>query len=306
MRLTLDERAKTRRPSAAHLALALFAAAVAAALASYVLGVRDSGPLAKAAPPQPLNKWILAVADTYTTGGEYKFLPPKEKKASRGVTRDLYYQGVRVAQGEPDRRCYCSGIVLETYMRACEEYAREHFGGTKYALHTVVAPEFTVFLKAFYGAGGGTRRTHVDALISRGLGEEIVDLDKAEPGDLVQIWSNNGTGHAAVFKGWERDDRGVRAAIRYWSVQAFQGIGEKQQKIGEYENDVDPNRIWIVRPYAPLLAGSPDWIPPVQKTKAKSPQPWYIVFSPKKMRISLAVFAAGLAVIAGLARLRRP
>src|SRR5690606_9506153 len=86
---------------------------------------------------------------------------------------------------------------------------------------------FFCFQQKFYGAGkDGTKKTFVDALVSEGLGVEVTSLSDAKPGDFVQLWRNNKTGHSGIFQNWITNDKNDIIGIRYFQVsKKTHGIG---------------------------------------------------------------------------------
>jgi cell wall-associated NlpC family hydrolase len=75
-----------------------------------------------------------------------------------------------------------------------------------------------------------------------------VDLEEAKPGDFVQFWRNNNTGHSALFLGWNRDASGKIVGIRYRSSQKItNGIGEKVDPVGEGSKSLNLKRVYLCR-----------------------------------------------------------
>ena len=98
----------------------------------------------------------------------------------------------------------------------------------------------------------GNKKTFVDALTRYGLGVEITNPELAEPGDLVQFWRYNNTGHAVIFKRWIKDANGKITGIQFWSAQyTTRGIDYHSEQIGPYRHNVRPDKIYIVRPIIP-------------------------------------------------------
>lgn len=201
-------------------------------------------------PSECLNPYILRQMDKYPPDGGFRAMPEELVNFTMGTTKDLFYQGQRVVRGDEQRRSYCIGLVFEVYMSACEDWAREHSGSPRFTLRGVeLGSSFRDFRRDFYGVSG-EERTFVQALVSRGLGQELTDLDDARPGDLVQMWRNGGTGHAAVFLGWEYDEADRRIALHHWSM--WRGtIRRGVEYIGRGYGQLNEERIFIVRPYAP-------------------------------------------------------
>jgi len=187
--------------------------------------------------PRDCNDAILAVTREYPTDGSYGYWWPKDS-SWEGTTRDIVYDGRRLATGDPQRRSYCCGLVFEVYMRACADALSSR------GLRAHDAHELRL---RFFGDSKVTRdrkRLVQDALVSMKLGV-AVPLEEARAGDFVQFWRVNGSGHQAVFLEWVRDS-GAIVAIKYWSSQkATNGIGVNVERIGEQA--INRAEIFVVR-----------------------------------------------------------
>jgi hypothetical protein len=193
-----------------------------------------------ASPPPRLrdfNDEILAVTREYPTDGSCGYWWPKDS-SWEGTTRDIVYDGRKLATGDPQRRSYCCGLVFEVYMRACESALSSR------GLRADDAHELRL---RFFGDSKVTRdrkRLVQDALVSMKLGV-AVPLEEARAGDLVQFWRAGGSGHQAVFLEWVRE-KGAIVAIKYWSSQkSTNGIGVNVERIGE--KAVTREEILVVR-----------------------------------------------------------
>ena len=75
-----------------------------------------------------------------------------------------------------------------------------------------------------------------------------VEWEEAEPGDFVQFWRNNKSGHSVLFLGWERDSVGVISGLKYRSSQTkTDGIGDRIEAIGSGPKDINRWRLYIAR-----------------------------------------------------------
>ncbi len=161
-----------------------------------------------------------------------------------GVSKKIAYQGRTVAEGSGLTEVYCSGITFQVFMDACAAVA-----GPKCLLRGLSGTNIWEFRRDWYGVDGN-RRTLVDALVTRGLGEEIVNPLEAKPGDFVQFWRRSGIGHSVVFLGWQMDPDGKIGGIRYWSAQNGY-LAENVEEFGGFLWQVDSAQIYIVRALAP-------------------------------------------------------
>ncbi|NJL72126.1 MAG: hypothetical protein HC888_11365 [Candidatus Competibacteraceae bacterium] len=143
--------------------------------------------------------------------------------------------------------------MFQIYMDSLRKFSEDYYGSaSRYTFRNPeVEEKITEFREDFYGVSGN-RRTFVDALVSRDLGIEVAPKG-ALPGDLVQFWRNSGSGHAVVFLGWVSDDDGKPITILYWSVQSQTGISRNSESIGMSRHEVDPDGIYVVRAFAPLI-----------------------------------------------------
>lgn len=201
-------------------------------------------------PGAALNSHVLARVRLYPAGGSVTMVPRQRQANSMGVTRDIFYLGEKFWEGDPEH-AHCSGLIFEVYLGACEDWSRETTGSARFSLPGVDLNSFRALQRAFYGTDGN-ERTLVDALVSRGLGIEVLDPEDARPGDLVQFWRLDGTGHSVVFLDWIRDGAQQINGLRFWSIQGG-GIGEATGLIA-YDHEttgIDRHRIYIVRALPP-------------------------------------------------------
>ncbi len=214
------------------------------------ISVASSGPV----PPAPdLGALVQALLAEYPTDGTNDYWWPTGSDWA-GTTRDIYYRGTRVAEGDPYGRCYCVGLTWEVYMRAFQAADLATGGdGTLNGLGVSDLEEFRTdwYVRELLGAGAA------DALEGFGIGWRVASVSDVKPGDFVQLWRNNGTGHSVVFQAWAEDDEGDVVGIRYWSTQSStDGIAFDEEWFGSGSGDVDPNLVFVARAAAPS-----EWIP---------------------------------------------
>src|SRR5262245_774569 len=91
---------------------------IASALAAIAAFVVSAVPPSDASEPAPgpaagdLNALVLRVAESYPRDGTHTYHWPKGSSWA-GTTRDLFYLGRRVADGDPQGRAYCCGLTFE-------------------------------------------------------------------------------------------------------------------------------------------------------------------------------------------------
>lgn len=159
-----------------------------------------------------LNSKVLDVVKTFPINGTHKYY---WVDGFDGVTQDLVYEGVVIAKGDKAWRTYCCGLTFETFFKAK--------GGV--GLGSV---KDVVSIKRDWFVASGGRKGPVDALVHRGLADEV-KLEDALPGDFCQIWRKSGSGHSVVFLSYDH----VKKTLHYWSTQpSTNGIGERTEVVG--------------------------------------------------------------------------
>ena len=195
----------------------------------------------------PLNAEIVAQARRYPMGSAHGYYWPKGEHTD-GTSRDLFYGGVQVAQGDPAKRVHCAGITFEVWLQALTRVSGSTVPGLE--------PAELLALKEAWYVRDGRDSGMAEALVELGLGEPVTDWRALKPGDLIQFWRNTGKGHSAIFMEYRRNSDGSLRSLVYWSAQSSsEGIGQRIVSIGPGENQISPERFYAVRPLAPVVAG---------------------------------------------------
>jgi len=199
-----------------------------------------SGPIPKEG---ELNPHVLRVFDSYPKDGSHGYWWPKGS-AWEGTTRDLVYLGKKIASGDSEKRSYCSGITFEVFFRAYEEWCAEK--KEPFRIGRLNAATIGDFRRAWYGSDGD-RRCIYHALVDFELGTAVEKREEAKPGDFVQFWRHNGSGHSVIFLEWKRKGREI-VGLRYGSTQgATNGIGVHTENFGDRGRAIDPAQVYLVR-----------------------------------------------------------
>lgn len=179
---------------------------------------------------QSLNKDILTEAEKYEGGG-YKW-------RGTGAHKDLLIGKhclLRRARGGTHCSGYTFGVVFEVLKK------NNLLGGIP--LETAKR-----FQKEWYGSTPESRETlSVYALQKLNRGKKIAHHE-AQPGDFVQFWRNNNTGHSVIFVSWIKDGTGKITGLNYRSSQEVtNGISNRTENIGLTEKDINLKRLYIAR-----------------------------------------------------------
>jgi hypothetical protein len=207
-------------------------------------GERDAATAASVPKAGELNSFVLERVRAYPTDGTHGYWWPKGDPW-RGTTKTLTYAGEVLCEGDAQGRCYCSGLTFEVFLDAWFAWARAH--GLPERIADLDLAGMKRFQDQWYGTSGD-RKTLRTALVENGLGQDVQHAD-AEPGDFVQFWRHDRSGHCAVFLAWERDAAGAVTGLHYWSAQkSTSGIGERAESFGPDGRRVLRDETWIVRP----------------------------------------------------------
>ena len=170
-----------------------------------------------------------------------------------GVTRTISYRGSVIAKPYQANVCHCVGATFQVYMDAFEAWTRANKGdGTLKGLSVSQARSFR---SVWYVASGGTEGSKA-ALSTYKLGTPVTSQSAAQPGDFVQIWRNNGSGHSVIFSSWKRTG-GTISGLTYWSCNSG-GPGFATETIGSGSRDITPGKIHIGHPLSPGAPLKPD------------------------------------------------
>jgi hypothetical protein len=193
------------------------------------------------------NDLVWNYLESYATDGSNGYYWPSGSDWD-GTTRDVWYQDVLVAEGDPQGRCYCVGLTWEVYMRAWAEVDQSTGGdGTINGMSVSDLYTFRTdwFVRELDGPGPS------EAMENYGVGEEITDFAKLLPGDFLQFWRHSGSGHNVIFVDWLVQG-GEIVGVEYWSTQSStDGIGYNSEYFGSSGSSIDPNLIYAARGWMP-------------------------------------------------------
>lgn len=190
------------------------------------------------------SKVVLSVVKAYPTDGTHKYYWPKGDDWP-GTTCDVEYQGVKACEADAEKRCYCCGLTWEVFVRAWKAWSEAK--KLPFAIPGVEGQQIVDMRSDWFGSTGDKKSLIQHAVVSRGLGRAITRLEDARPGDFVQFWRNNGTGHSVIFLEWNKGGDGKLKALTYWSTQkSTDGIGEREERLSG-DDGIDPAQVYIVR-----------------------------------------------------------
>lgn len=198
--------------------------------------VEDSAPVEIA----DMNERVMRLIRDYPTDSTISYWWPKGVDWS-GSTRDISYRGELVADDGGVSNCFCVGMTWEVYLRAWLEVDAERGGDGSDLNGLSAADVFELrddwFVREVDGPGAAY------ALDRWGLGVEVESFDDWRPGDFVQFWRTNGSGHNVIFVDWLTDAKGNKTGISYWScngTSSTDGPGYNEEYFGTFSGAIDP------------------------------------------------------------------
>jgi hypothetical protein len=175
---------------------------------------------------------VVEIARAIPNGGGYRW-------KGTGVPDEIRFQGQRIlAKG---RSTYCSGFTFAVVMKAAEERG---------LLDDKSVDDIKAFQKHWYGATNDSGEQQCAYAVKQlGIGRPVTAQDAA-PGDFLQLWRSDKSGHSVVFLGWVKHG-GRPIGVKYRSSQpATKGVGDRIEYFaGAAGNDgkVDPQRMYFCR-----------------------------------------------------------
>jgi hypothetical protein len=180
---------------------------------------------------QDLNDQVLKVANAYEGGG-YQW------KGSTGTPKDLIFNGTKILS-KSSGGTHCSGYTFMVAFDVLNESKK---------LDALELTTVKNLQRNWFGTTEASGETQcLMALEKLGLGKGV-KMEDAKPGDFVQFWRNNKSGHSVIFLDWIKDSSGKITGIKYRSTQKLtNGIGNRTETIGSGEKDINGRRMYVVR-----------------------------------------------------------
>lgn len=179
---------------------------------------------------QGMNYFLLQRAYVYE-GGSYVL-------SSTGSPEDLIHNSDTIL-AKSTSGTYCSGFTYYLFFNALKEYG---------LIERYTKTDLKRMQKQWYGNTKEAFETQCLYVLKREKLGRKVDWEEAEPGDFVQFWRNNKSGHSVLFLGWERDSVGVISGLKYRSSQTkTDGIGDRIEMIGTGPKEINRYRLYIAR-----------------------------------------------------------
>jgi hypothetical protein len=155
---------------------------------------------------------VLKIARAFKDGGGYKW------EGGSGVPAAIEFDGATILPAQADGT-YCSGFTFAVAMRTAA--ARSLLDGKS-------VDDVRRFQKQWYGSTKEAAEKQCALAVEvLGVGREVRSLDDARPGDFVQLWRTNKSGHSVVLVAPIRES-GRLIGLRYRSSQkSTDGIGDR-------------------------------------------------------------------------------
>lgn len=179
---------------------------------------------------QPLNDYILKEAYKYE-GGSYVL-------SSTGCPIDLIHNNDTILK-KSKAGTYCSGFTFTVFFNIMQQ---------QNMFDKIAGSELKKLQKHWYGIPKESFETQCLYVLENQNWGRKISFEDAKPGDFVQFWRNNKSGHSVIFLDWEKDSIGKITGIKYRSSQTkTDGIGDRSESIGFGPKELNRNRIYIAR-----------------------------------------------------------
>lgn len=154
----------------------------------------------------------LEYIKTIKLGGGYLW---DAKHPTDGVLQDIVYKDFTILQVDEVGSSYCCGVTFSVWFFCFGQFLN------------IPIREMKEIQQDWYVATG-KRAGPVDALVPRNLGVKVL-LNEAQPGDFMQLWRNNKSGHSVVYLAHDE------MSITYFSTQpSTKGPGtRKEPRVGK-------------------------------------------------------------------------
>ncbi len=175
---------------------------------------------------------VVEIAQGFPDGGGYEW-------KGTGVPEDVSFNDkIILAKG---KATYCSGFTFAVAMKAASERG---------LLKTKATEQVQGFQKEWYGATKESAETQCAYASEKlGIGKPVASKD-AKPGDFLQLWRTNKSGHSVVFLEWVTV-AGRPIGVKYRSSQtSTNGIGDRVEYftgVPGKKGSVDPKRLYFGR-----------------------------------------------------------
>ncbi len=181
------------------------------------------------------NADILKVARSIRDGGGYVW------GGESGSPREIRHGDDLIVNAQA-KGSYCSGFTFCVAMEAARERG---------LLRGKSAEAVRKFQKQWYGSSEeAAERQCALAVETLGIGQEIKPMEAGRPGDFVQIWRTNKSGHSVLLVDWIRQGDDI-VGIRYRSSQkSTDGVGDRTEYFSDaagHDGKVDRARTYVAR-----------------------------------------------------------
>jgi hypothetical protein len=178
---------------------------------------------------------VLDVARSFNDGGGYVW------ESGSGAPKEIKLRGQTVLSAQK-KGTYCSGFTFSVAMEAAAERG---------LLKDKKLEAVRQFQKEWYGVPKDAAETQCALAVERlGIGKRIKNLDDARPGDFVQLWRTNKSGHSVVLVELVRDG-GKIIGLKYRSAQkSTDGVGDRTEYFADASGKggkLDRKRIYVAR-----------------------------------------------------------
>ncbi len=192
-----------------------------------------------------LNAKVIEVANSKSGGGYY--WPDPAPEGYHGAPETFKWQGSTIL-GASEGRSHCCGFTCWVALEVAKA-------------NGLLEGKTVKQVRSFKGLWFGSSTNHempARALPALGIGVKVPFQD-AQPGDFMQLWRTDDSGHSVIFLDWVRDAAGTITAVKYrGSNKTTKGVGDHTEKLKSAGGRVDPAKCHVGR----MLAATTRRMPP--------------------------------------------
>jgi hypothetical protein len=174
---------------------------------------------------------VLKAAYSLKDGGGYEW-------RDTGVPEPIVHQGVTIL-ARSEKGTYCCGLTFAVAMKV---------GQAAGIFNDKSAQQIKRFQREWYGSVAETAEKQMSAAMENlGVGG-AVESEDAQPGDFLQFWRTNKSGHSVIFLEWVKE-QDQKVGFKYRSSQkSTNGIGDHTEYFDRHrQGKVDPKRMYFAR-----------------------------------------------------------
>src|SRR5690554_373931 len=96
------------------------------------------------------NRYVIELCNQYPTDGTFQYSWIPTDSIDDGVTEDLYYLGKKIAKKNAQGTCFCCGLTLEIFFKACQKIRTNSKNKDNFIVENLKTSEDMMKLKYYW------------------------------------------------------------------------------------------------------------------------------------------------------------